>query len=109
MYARSMQGGLIKLRRLLRVCNVFRCKRIRRAKVQKNTPILYPQGVRSATLLSKIGEGEIDNQWFKWVKMTIVPRPSHGVCKRVPRPFEKEPLFWGKWRVKRVASFGCLC
>ena len=29
MYARSMQGGLIKLRRLLRVCNVFRCKRIR--------------------------------------------------------------------------------
>ena len=24
--------------------------------------------------LSKIGEGVIDNQWFKWAKMTIVPR-----------------------------------
>jgi hypothetical protein len=26
--------------------------------------------------LSKIGEGAIDNQWFKGAKMTIVPRPS---------------------------------
>ncbi len=25
--------------------------------------------------LPKIGEGEIDNQWFKGAKMTIVPRP----------------------------------
>ena len=25
--------------------------------------------------LSKFEEGEIDNQWFKGTKMTIVPRP----------------------------------
>ena len=48
--------------------------------------------------LSKIEESEIDNQWFKWTKMTIVPRPfllrlglrrSATLCeespKRVPR------------------------
>ena len=31
--------------------------------------------------LSKIGESEIVNQWFKWVKMTIVPRPSQDRSK----------------------------
>ena len=30
--------------------------------------------------LSKIGESEIDNQWFTGAKMTIVPRPMHDVC-----------------------------
>ena len=35
--------------------------------------------------LSKIGESEIDNQWFKWAKMTIVPRPFEESPKRVPR------------------------
>ena len=43
--------------------------------------------------LSKIGESEIDNQWFKWAKMTIVPRPmqesrkkyASGWPRRVPR------------------------
>ena len=37
--------------------------------------------------MSKIGEGGIDNQWFKGAEMTIVPRPSQDVCMRVPRPF----------------------
>ena len=35
--------------------------------------------------LSKIREGEIDNQWFKEPKMTIVPRPSQESRKRVAR------------------------
>ena len=35
--------------------------------------------------LSKIGESGIDNQWFKWAKMTIVPRPFEESPKRVPR------------------------
>nr|MBR6145896.1 hypothetical protein [Paludibacteraceae bacterium] len=30
--------------------------------------------------LAIFGEGEIDNQWFKGAKMTIVPRPMHDVC-----------------------------
>ena len=52
--------------------------------------------------MSKIGEGEIDNQWFKWVKMTIVPRPSHGVCMRVPLP----PLGGnGKWKMENGKLF----
>ena len=32
--------------------------------------------------LSKIREGEIDNQWFREPKMTIVPRPSQESRKR---------------------------
>ena len=35
--------------------------------------------------LSKIGGGEIDNQWFKGAKMTIVPRPMQESRKRVAR------------------------
>jgi len=35
--------------------------------------------------LSKIREGEIDNQWFRGPKMTIVPRPSQESRKRVAR------------------------
>ena len=35
--------------------------------------------------LSKIGEGVIDNQWFKGAKMTIVPRPFEDRSKIVPR------------------------
>ena len=35
--------------------------------------------------LSKFEEGEIDNQWFKGAKMTIVPRPSQESRKRVAR------------------------
>ncbi len=35
--------------------------------------------------LPKIGEGEIDNQWFKGAKMTIVPRPMHESRKRYAR------------------------
>ena len=34
-------------------------------------------------VLSKIGEGEIDNQWFKGDKMTIVPRPMQEGLKTV--------------------------
>ncbi len=33
--------------------------------------------------LSKFEGGEIDNQWFKGAKMTIVPRPSQESRKRV--------------------------
>ena len=33
--------------------------------------------------LSKIRESEIDNQWFKGVKMTIVPRPMQEGLKTV--------------------------
>ena len=33
--------------------------------------------------LSKIREGEIDNQWFRESKMTIVPRESQESRKRV--------------------------
>ena len=46
--------------------------------------------------LSKIVESEIDNQWFKWVKMTIVPRPSQDVCMRVPLPLGGN----GKWKME---------
>ena len=35
--------------------------------------------------LSKIGEGAIDNQWFKGAILTIVPRPSQDRSKRVAR------------------------
>ena len=35
--------------------------------------------------LSKFGESEIDNQWFKGAKMTIVPRPFEDRSKRVAR------------------------
>ena len=49
--------------------------------------------------LSKIGEGAIDNQWFKGAKMTIVPRPSEDRSKIVPR---KSPLQGGngKWKIE---------
>ena len=35
--------------------------------------------------LSKIGESEIDNQWFKGAKMTIVPRPMQESSKMYAR------------------------
>ena len=35
--------------------------------------------------LSKIGEGVIDNQWFKGFILTIVPRPFEDRSKRVAR------------------------
>ena len=44
--------------------------------------------------LSKIGEGVIDNQWFKWPKMTIVPRPFEESSKtamlKVERPLRSK-------------------
>ena len=49
--------------------------------------------------LSKIGEGAIDNQWFKGAKMTIVPRPFEDCSKRVAResPLQGEN---GKWKME---------
>ena len=41
--------------------------------------------MKNERALSKIEESEIDNQWFKWAKMTIVPRPFEESPKRVPR------------------------
>ena len=44
----------------------------------------YPRKVgRFSTLLSKIGIGEIDNQWFRHAILTIVPRPSEDRSKIV--------------------------
>ena len=43
--------------------------------------------------LSKIGEGAIDNQWFKGAKMTIVPRPFEESRKGVPSSR-------GKWKIE---------
>ena len=37
--------------------------------------------VQIAGLLSKFGEGVIENQWFTRAILSIVPRPSHGVRK----------------------------
>ncbi len=39
--------------------------------------------------LSKFGESEIDNQWFKGAKMTIVPRPFEESPKRDARGSHK--------------------
>ena len=49
--------------------------------------------------MSKIGEGEIDNQWFKWVKMTIVPRPSQESLKTIPLLTSVE-MENGKWEME---------
>lgn len=38
---------------------------------------------RFSTLLSKIGVGGIDNQWFRHAILTIVPRPSEDRSKIV--------------------------
>lgn len=44
----------------------------------------YPRKIgRFSTLLSKIGIGEIDNQRFRHVILTIVPRPSEDRLKIV--------------------------
>jgi len=43
--------------------------------VAKCAPILSSQVKTICYALSKIGVGEIDNQWFKGVILTIVPRP----------------------------------
>ena len=50
--------------------------------------------------LSKIGEGVIDNQWFKGTKMTIVPRPSEESRKGVPTPRGKWKMENGKWKME---------
>ncbi len=49
--------------------------------------------------LSKIGEGAIDNQWFKGAILTIVPRPSQDRSKRVAR---ESPIQGGngKWKIE---------
>ena len=39
--------------------------------------------------LSKFGESEIDNQWFKGVILTIVPRPSQESRKMYARRSHK--------------------
>ena len=43
--------------------------------------------------LSKIGEGVIDNQWFRHAILTIVPRPFEESRKGVPSSR-------GKWKIE---------
>ena len=47
--------------------------------------------------LSKIGEGVIDNQWFRHAILTIVPRPSEESRKGVAR---ESPLQGGNGKLK---------
>ena len=56
--------------------------------------VLNPQGVRSATLLSKIGEGEIDNQWFKTSNLSIVRRPFEESRKKYATEWLQNGLSW---------------
>ena len=54
--------------------------------------------------LSKIGEGAIDNQWFKGAILTIVPRTSQDRSKRVPRESTLQggngKIENGKWKIE---------
>ncbi len=49
--------------------------------------------------LSKIREGVIDNQWFKGLILTIVPRPSEDRSKRVARESTLQGGN-GKWKIE---------
>ena len=60
--------------------------------------------------LSKFGESEIDNQWFKGAKMTIVPRPfedrsffgyaSDDLLRCAKRVARESPLQGGNGKLK---------